>query len=171
MRRINVQRDQTPLLHFLQVDFLKYLFIWLHRDLVVACEIQPQNQGSNLCPLPCKWILSHWTTKEVPPCFLKFIAQSTDKEMHIQEEGPCLGRRGNLGTQDSGSEHPRPSSPAEPNNCLRTLLLFNSLNLLSGSHSGQANVPGLARTEKRRENALGLCRLSRVVNKYLARGP
>ena len=54
---------------------------------------------------------------------------------------------------------------------LRTLLLFNSLNLLSGSLSGQANVLGLARTEKRRENALGPCSLSRVVNKYLARGP
>ena len=31
----------------------------------VACGIFP-DQGSNLCPLHCKWILHHWTTREVP---------------------------------------------------------------------------------------------------------
>ena len=31
----------------------------------VACGIFP-DQGSNLCPLRCKWILHHWTTREVP---------------------------------------------------------------------------------------------------------
>ena len=31
----------------------------------VACGIFP-DQESNLCPLHCKWILNHWTAREVP---------------------------------------------------------------------------------------------------------
>ena len=31
-----------------------------------ACEISVPTQGSNLRPLPGRWILNHWTTGEVP---------------------------------------------------------------------------------------------------------
>ena len=46
----------------------------------------------------------------------------------------------------------------------RILLLCHSLNLLSSSHSGQTNVPGLARIGKKGENALGPCSLLRIIN-------
>ena len=56
----------APVNHWLSLFYI-YLFVWLHRFIVVACGILFPNQRSNPGPLHWKHKrLSYWTTREVP---------------------------------------------------------------------------------------------------------